>query len=155
MAIFRWIIAGLWLVFIVYWAISALGAKRNVDTAAWWKQGVLLGLAALVLIAFRFAGIGHALRAAQAYQESSVLLGAIGSMLVLTGIGLAIFARVYLGRNWGMPMSRKEEPELVTGGPYALVRHPIYTGVMLAMLGTAIAENIFGLLPLVLVAAYF
>ena len=155
MTIFQWIIPALWLAFAIIWAISALGAKRNVDTAAWWKQGVLLGLAALVLIAFRFAGIGHALRAAQAYQESSVLLGAIGSMLVLTGIGLAIFARVYLGRNWGMPMSRKEEPELITGGPYKLVRHPIYTGVILALLGTAIAENIFGLLPLILFTAYF
>ena len=66
-----------------------------------------------------------------------------------------MFARVYLGRNWGMPMSRKEHPELVTGGPYAVVRHPIYTGIILAMLGSAIGESLFWALPLMLFAAYF
>jgi protein-S-isoprenylcysteine O-methyltransferase Ste14 len=42
------------------------------------------------------------------------------------GIGLAIWARVHLGRNWGMPMTQKSEPELVTSGPCQFVRHPVY-----------------------------
>jgi protein-S-isoprenylcysteine O-methyltransferase Ste14 len=52
-------------------------------------------------------------------------------------------------------MSRKEQPELVTSGPYALIRHPIYTGLSLAMLGSAIVLNISWLLLLVPVGAYF
>jgi protein-S-isoprenylcysteine O-methyltransferase Ste14 len=109
----------------------------------------------LTLAALHVAGAGQVLRATQAYQAHSTLLGAIGAALVLLGVALAIFARVYLGRNWGMPMSRKAEPELVTGGPYAYVRHPIYTGIILAMLGSAIGESIIWALPLVLFAPYF
>ena len=156
MTIFQWIIPALWLLFLVYWAVSAIGAKRSLDTSAWWKQSLLRGgIVVLTLAAIHFAGAGHALRAAQAYQARSALLGAIGALLVLLGVGLAIFARVYLGRNWGMPMSRKAEPELVTRGPYAFVRHPIYTGIILAMLGSAIGESIIWALPLVLFAPYF
>jgi protein-S-isoprenylcysteine O-methyltransferase Ste14 len=156
MTIFQWIIPALWLMFLVYWAVSALGAKRTLGTSGWWTQSLLRGgIVVLVLAAIHVAGVDHALRAMQAYQTRSVPLGAIGAVLVLLGIGLAIFARVYLGRNWGMPMSRKEEPELITGGPYAFVRHPIYTGITLAMLGSAIGESIVWVLPLVLFAPYF
>lgn len=54
-----------------------------------------------------------------------------------------------------MPMSRKENPELVTTGPYVFVRHPIYGGIILAMLGSTIAGTAFWALPLVLFGAYF
>ena len=105
----RWIIPALWLLFFaVYWGISALGAKRSVGTTAWWKQSLLrLGIVVPTLAAFRFFGMGYALRLAQSYQTHSMILGAIGSVLVLLGVGLAVFARFYLGRNWGMPMSRR------------------------------------------------
>jgi len=153
MTIFQKIIPALWLVFIVYWGVSALGAKRSLGTSAWWKQSLVRGgIVVLVLAVFHVAGAGRALRAVLAYQAHSILLGAIGTTLV---IGLAIFARVYLGRNWGMPMSRKEQPELVTGGPYAFVRHPIYTGIILAMLGSAIGENPIWAPMLILFAPYF
>lgn len=54
-----------------------------------------------------------------------------------------------------MPMSRKENPELVTSGPYAYVRHPIYAGILLAMLGSAIAASVVWVIPLTLFGAYF
>jgi protein-S-isoprenylcysteine O-methyltransferase Ste14 len=156
MTIFQWIIPALWVLFAVYWAISAVRAKPSLGVSAWWKQGLLRGgIAVLTLAALHVAGAGHVLRAAQRYQAHSILLGAIGAVLVLVGIGLAIYARIYLGRNWGMPMSRKAEPELVTGGPYAFVRHPIYTGVVLAMLGSAIGQSLVWALPLVLFTPYF
>jgi hypothetical protein len=59
------------------------------------------------------------------------------------------------GERAGMPMSRKEQPELVTSGPYAFIRHPIYTGLILATLGSAIGVNIFWAVMLVPVGAYF
>jgi protein-S-isoprenylcysteine O-methyltransferase Ste14 len=156
MTIFQKIIPALWLLLIVYWAISALSAKRSMGKSAWWKQSLLrAGIAVLTIAILHVAGAGRALRAVQAYQEQSFLLGAIGTLLVLLGIGLAVYARVYLGRNWGMPMSRKEEPELVSGGPYAFVRHPIYTGIILAMLGSAIGESLFWAVPLILFGLYF
>jgi protein-S-isoprenylcysteine O-methyltransferase Ste14 len=156
MTIFRAIIPALWLVFAVYWGISALRAKRSLGITPWWRQSLLRGgIVVLIIAALHFTGAGRALRAVHAYQAHSIVLGAIGATLVLLGLGLAIYARVYLGRNWGMPMSRKEEPELVTGGPYAFVRHPIYTGIALAMLGSAIGESVFWAVLLIAFAPYF
>ncbi len=75
--------------------------------------------------------------------------------LLLLGLALAVWARVYLGRNWGMPMSEKADPELVTTGPYRTVRHPIYSGIILAMIGTTIAVSLYWLVAAVLVGTYF
>jgi protein-S-isoprenylcysteine O-methyltransferase Ste14 len=155
MTIFQSIIPALWLAFIVYWGLSALSAKRSLGIS-WWRHSLLRGGAVVLIIAaLRVTGGGHWLRAVRAYQAHSIPLGIIGAVLAALGIGLAVYARLYLGRNWGMPMSRKEEPELVTGGPYAVVRHPIYTGIILAMLGSAIGQSLFWVVLLVVFAPYF
>jgi protein-S-isoprenylcysteine O-methyltransferase Ste14 len=156
MTIFQSIIPALWLVFIVYWGISALRAKRSLGITPWWRHGLLRGGAVILIIsALHLTGAGRFLHAVRAYQAHSILLGAIGTALVLLGLSIAVYARIYLGRNWGMPMSRKEEPELVTGGPYAFVRHPIYTGIILAMLGSTIGESPFWVVLLIVFAPYF
>jgi protein-S-isoprenylcysteine O-methyltransferase Ste14 len=71
------------------------------------------------------------------------------------GLGLAVWARVYLGRNWGMPMTEKEEPELVTSGPYRFVRHPIYSGILLGFAGSALATNGYWVIPFVACLFFF
>ena len=93
---------------------------------------------------------------AQTQRSAShfAILGWSGVALCLLGFSLAINARRHLGRNWGLPMSRKEQPELITNGPYALIRHPIYTGLILAMLGSEIGVNVFWPLLLVLIGPY-
>ena len=155
MAIVHWIILALWFVFLAYWAIAAIGVKRNIVGTPWWKRSSLrLSFLVLVIVVLSVPALHRVLRPAQAREAGSVLMGAIGAALVALGLGLAVCARTYLGRNWGSPMSRKEDAELVTGGPYASIRHPIYTGIILAMLGTTIGEGIDWLLPLVLTAAY-
>jgi protein-S-isoprenylcysteine O-methyltransferase Ste14 len=156
MTTIHWIIAALWLVFLAYWAIAAIGVKRSLYATAWWKYvGLRFAIAALVVVTLYIPPVRRALRLAQAHATDGAFIGAISVVLVGLGLGLAIFARVYLGRNWGTPMSRKENPELVTGGPYAFVRHPIYSGIILAMLGTMIGESIVWVLPLVFFSAYF
>ncbi len=85
----------------------------------------------------------------------SPVLGAIGVGLFACGIALAVWARIHLGRNWGMPMTQKAQPELVTAGPYRFVRHPIYSGLLLAVLGTALATNLIGLIMAVILGGYF
>jgi protein-S-isoprenylcysteine O-methyltransferase Ste14 len=148
------IIGGLWLVFVGYWAIAAVGAKRN---AGVWRGGIGLRLVAILLIAtvLRSPWLREFLSQAQRAASRSDTLGWIGVALCVLGFGLAISARWHLGRNWGMPMSRKDQPELVTSGPYAYIRHPIYTGLILAMLGSGIGVNVFWVLMLVPVSAYF
>jgi hypothetical protein len=70
-------------------------------------------------------------------------LGIIGVALVLTGVGFAIWARLTLGANWsGLVVTMKQGHELIQSGPYAIVRHPIYTGILLAMIGTALTRGI-------------
>jgi protein-S-isoprenylcysteine O-methyltransferase Ste14 len=83
------------------------------------------------------------------------VLEGIGLALWIAGIALAVWARLYIGRNWGMPMTRREDPDLVTTGPYRFIRHPIYTGIILAMIGTALAISLFGLIVVAVIAAIF
>jgi len=155
--VFREIIGALWLVFIVFWIVSAFGAKRNVSRVSWRRQaGLRLIVIALILLALRVPMVTDTLRHARPYFVTlDPRLGIAGTILCALGVGLAIWARVYLGRNWGLPMSRKAAPELVTSGPYAFVRHPIYAGIMLAMLGSAVAESILWVLPFLIATAYF
>jgi protein-S-isoprenylcysteine O-methyltransferase Ste14 len=156
MTIYIWLIDVLWLVFVAYWGIAAIRSKRNVGRPLWSREiGLRLAVIVLVLLALRVPIVRQALRHAQEHVTSSAVSGAIGVMCCVLGIGLAMWARVHLGRNWGMPMSRKQNPELVTTGPYAFVRHPIYTGIILAMFGSMIGESPFWLLPLILSGTYF
>jgi protein-S-isoprenylcysteine O-methyltransferase Ste14 len=153
---YRSIIAGLWLLFVVYWAVAAVGAKRNASSRLW-RGGIGLRLVLILLIAtvLRSPSLRAFLAEAQRSTSHSDIFGWTGVALCALGFGLAISARWYLGSNWGMPMSRKEQPELVTSGPYAFIRHPIYTGLIVAMLGSAVGVNISWALMLVPVGAYF
>jgi protein-S-isoprenylcysteine O-methyltransferase Ste14 len=156
MTIYRWLIVALWLGLGAYWAASAIGVKRNLDTPAARKEiGLRLFIAALVLLVFCVPPVRELFRELHADQTRSPLLGIIGVVLCLAGIAIMVAARIHLGRNWGMPISRKENPELITSGPYAYVRHPIYGGIILAMLGTTIGASVFWAVPFVLFSAYF
>ena len=79
----------------------------------------------------------------------------LGLLLFALGLGFSIWARVHIGRNWGTPMSRKEDPELVTSGPYHLVRHPIYSGILVAGIGTSVALSWLWLIAVALAGVYF
>lgn len=153
---YRWIIAGLWLLFVAYWAVSAVGVKRSAGKRSWGREiGLRLVLILVIAALLQSRSLRQFLAQTHRHFNHSDILGWIGVALCVVGFGLAINARRHLGRNWGLPMSRKEQPELVTSGPYALIRHPIYTGLSLAMLGSAIGVDILWLLLLVPVGAYF
>ena len=79
----------------------------------------------------------------------------LGLALFCLGLGFATWARVHIGRNWGTPMTQKDEPELVTSGPYHLVRHPIYSGILVAGVGTAVALSWLWLIAVALAGVYF
>jgi protein-S-isoprenylcysteine O-methyltransferase Ste14 len=134
-----------WGLFALYWVIAALGAKRGSRTTRTGPPGLLVLTAFILLRLFKPGTLA----------VHSVVVQAFGVTLFLAGLGLAVWARIYLGRNWGMPMTRKDDPELVTTGPYRFVRHPIYSGLMLAMLGTALATSLYWLIALVVLGAYF
>jgi protein-S-isoprenylcysteine O-methyltransferase Ste14 len=135
-----------WLAFWLYWLISARGVKHGSRPGHARLPALVLFVGAIVLART------VRLRAATVHDAG---LQAVGVALLAMGLSLAVWARVVLGRNWGMPMSVKEEPELVTAGPYHLVRHPIYSGLLLGLIGTALATDLLWLLALAVIAPYF
>jgi len=135
-----------WLVFWIYWIASASSSKESVP-GGWRTRMTGVTAVGIFLIAGVLRGGGLAVH--------SVILAAIGGLLFACGIALAVWARVHLGRNWGMPMTQRAEPELVTSGPYRFVRHPIYSGLLTAMLGTALVNNLLGLIVVAVLVGYF
>src|SRR5262249_39435609 len=133
------VVVGLtWGVFWIYWLIAAVGAKRSVRSSRF-RRPSLVVLAAFVLLRLFGANTGT-------LAVTSPILQVVGLIALAAGLGLAVWARIYLGRNWGMPMTERAEPALVTSGPYRFVRHPIYSGLLLALLGTALATTLYWLI---------
>jgi protein-S-isoprenylcysteine O-methyltransferase Ste14 len=144
------VILVLWIAFWVYWLAAATTGVRTGRTR-WGRfvgARVVLVLLALLLIRTR------AFKGGQTITDDP-WLQAVGLVVFLSGLALAIWARRSLGRNWGMPMTEKVDPDLVTTGPYRSIRHPIYSGIILAMVGTAIAVSWYWLLAVVLLGGYF
>jgi protein-S-isoprenylcysteine O-methyltransferase Ste14 len=137
-----------WVAFWVYWLVASTGVKAG--QTRWTRfAGIRVGVILVVLLLLRVGAFkGHV-------ATDNPWLQGVGLAVFLLGLALAIWARVYLGRNWGMPMSQKLDPELVTAGPYRSIRHPIYSGIILAMIGTTIAVSLYWLIAVVVVGAYF
>jgi protein-S-isoprenylcysteine O-methyltransferase Ste14 len=137
-----------WAAFWIYWIAAAFTMKRG--RVAWSRE--LRIRAAVLVLAIVLIRLGafkdHGL-------NSEPWRDGLGLFIFALGLGFAIWARLHIGRNWGTPMSQKDEPELVTSGPYHLVRHPIYSGILLAGVGTAVALNWTWLIAVALAAVYF
>jgi protein-S-isoprenylcysteine O-methyltransferase Ste14 len=142
-----------WVVFWVYWLMSATRANASVGgPLSGFRRGIGARLLIAVAIVLMVRGPIHAFRGGNVH---STVVMALGLAVVLAGLAFAVWARLHLGRNWGMPMTERAEPELVTSGPYRYVRHPIYSGILLGMIGTAVALNLYGLLIAAVLTAYF
>jgi protein-S-isoprenylcysteine O-methyltransferase Ste14 len=132
------VIPALWLSWLLYWWLGA----RNVKPTRWREPlGAQLLHRVPLILAFmliaaprwvprvmmrRFLPVGPAFLVA-------------GTVLLAAGLGFSVWARRHLGRNWSANVVVKEDHALVRTGPYRYVRHPIYTGLLLALLGMAVA----------------
>lgn len=151
-----WIV-GLWAAFLVFWLIAGISSKRSFGRAAL-GRGIAGGaalfavtLAAVALLVPRPAD----LEALLLLLVQSEWIATAGATLATLGAIVAFAARVVIGRNWSIPGTRRSDTELVTSGPYKRVRHPIYSGILLMMVGTAIGLAPVFLLPTLAVAIYF
>jgi protein-S-isoprenylcysteine O-methyltransferase Ste14 len=147
MHVLKTAIAVAWIIFWVYWIASAFGAKQSAGASG--RRIPLTGVTAVsVFLLLRVLRPGS-------LAVHTPVLAAVGAVVFACGIAVAIWARIHLGRNWGMPMSQKAEPELVTSGPYRFIRHPIYSGLLLGLLGTALATDLIGLIVVAVLTGYF
>lgn len=140
-----------WVLFLLYWLLSSFNSKAYVrrNYVSW---GVRLLIVVIVYLLYSVPAVGSYLVATE--KAVPYWLQWTGVALSACGILFAIWARVNLGRNWGTPMSLKKDAELVTSGPYAYVRHPIYSGFLLGALGSCFV-SIWWVIPLLLLFVYF
>ena len=137
-SIYSIVLASLWLTWLAFWIVCGFQTKttaRRESLGSRLSHGLPL-LAAAVLMASRQLPIGwlygRLLPATTAVPVSGMAMTAVG-------LAFAIWARLHLGGNWSGTITLKQDHTLVRTGPYRLVRHPIYSGLLLALLGSAIA----------------
>lgn len=142
----------LWLLWLGYWLLRARDNKaslRREDRRA--RAGRLLFMATAGLLLMLPAPLRHGLLGHPLWPVSLGLAWA-GCALTAAGLGFAVWARLHLGRNWSGTVTIKQDHELIRSGPYGLSRHPIYTGLLTALLGSALASGHAGsLLALLLI----
>jgi protein-S-isoprenylcysteine O-methyltransferase Ste14 len=152
---FRQLLLGMWLAWMLYWLVSSLTAKANQrrESPGSRLSHVLPLLIGVCLIVWPQVNIPWL---------SDPLLPDVPARfwlavaLVALGLGFTVWARVHLGRNWSGTVTQKQGHELIRSGPYAYVRHPIYTGLLTALLGSAIAlGELRGFLGVAIVLAAF
>ncbi len=151
---FNQVIISCWIIFWLYWLISAFGSKKNIGTPIRRFMGIRLSIFVLLVILFRFLNVQNYSFDNRVVSRNDIILS-VGFIIFISGLLIAIWARICLGKNWGMPMSLKQDPELVTSGPYKYIRHPIYTGILTALLGSAISSSIFWLIIFAISGTYF
>jgi protein-S-isoprenylcysteine O-methyltransferase Ste14 len=137
-----------WGSFWLYWLVAAFSTKRG--RVPWSRELRIRALIVVGVILLVRAGVFRG----RGVDTDPWRVG-VGLALFVTGLALAIWARMRIGRNWGTPMTQKDDPELVTSGPYHLVRHPIYSGILIAGAGTAVALSWLWLTAVILAGVYF
>ena len=153
--IYHDLIPGLWIVWVIGWTISGLRTKPVLRTEGTGSRllhliPLLLGI---ILLSARRAG-GPWL--AMPIYPRTVWSFWMGTALIVVGLGFAAWARIHLAGNWSGTVTLKQDHSLTRTGPYRLVRHPIYTGLLTAVLGSAVAEAEWrGLVALALISLSF
>jgi protein-S-isoprenylcysteine O-methyltransferase Ste14 len=128
----------LWIAFIIYWRIKAAGTKatqRLEPVASRILRALTLLIAIVLLSTTRIPLRWLYLQ----LWPAGLWPFWLGAAVTVAGLLFAIWARRHLGSNWSSEVTIKQGHELITTGPYAVVRHPIYTGILVGFLGTAIA----------------
>jgi protein-S-isoprenylcysteine O-methyltransferase Ste14 len=137
--IYRYLFPVMWLTWAGYW----WAASRDVKAASRRESArsrmvhivpLMLAVALLTLPESPVRALG------QRFLQARVWPFWTGAVLTLAGLLFAVWARVHLGGNWSGTVTVKENHELITSGPYRFVRHPIYSGLLLALIGSALAR---------------
>jgi protein-S-isoprenylcysteine O-methyltransferase Ste14 len=129
-------LAVIWTVFGVFWVLPAIFGKRTIQRQTSGSRILQLVLLVAAYVLFANPDLGWDLLNRRLVPVGMAAT-ATGYSLLLAGMLFAAWARVFLGGNWSSNVTLKQDHTLVRSGPYRIVRHPIYTGLLVALLGTA------------------
>lgn len=134
------LIPALWIAWSIYWWILARDVKptRRIESAAS-RAGHIIPMVVVVLLLATPGTPGGVLSERILPATRPVFF--TGTALVVAGMAFSIWARAYLGRNWSGVVTLKTDHELIRSGPYRFVRHPIYTGLLVAIAGSAMVRG--------------
>ena len=125
-----------WVIVAAFWAISALSVKPTKERQP--LPGRLLYLLLTVFAVLLINGTVGGIQLNRFVFAQTPGLGIVANVMVVLGLFLSIWARAVLGTNWSARVTLKENHELIQRGPYRVVRHPIYSGLLLMILGTVL-----------------
>lgn len=134
------IISVCWLVFWTYWAVSTLRrlpSKRKVALTFTVLNTGLLYLGFLLVLLGRSAPVSLG----RLFVPQAIIVDVAGTVFAIVGVTFAIWSRQLLGNNWSGQVAIMEGQQFIRRGPYTIVRHPIYTGMLLALLGTTLVSS--------------
>jgi protein-S-isoprenylcysteine O-methyltransferase Ste14 len=136
--IWHYLIEGPWIVLCAYWVVSALKTRRTVsqESLASRARFILLEIVGYVVLFSDIAAIGVL---GHRVFHRTYAIAVTGVALTWIGIAIALWARWHLGQYWSARVTLKEDHKLIRTGPYAHLRHPIYSGIILAAAGGALA----------------
>jgi protein-S-isoprenylcysteine O-methyltransferase Ste14 len=153
--IYRWI-DWVWMLVGICWLIGAIRSKPVARRERWPVRVFHVAILAIAL-GLLFSQSSRIGPLAERFVPEDRRLAWVGLGVTVAGCAFALWARLVLGRNWSAAVSVKQHHELIRSGPYAIVRHPIYSGLLLGIMGTALAlGEVRGLAALALAfAAWF
>jgi protein-S-isoprenylcysteine O-methyltransferase Ste14 len=134
----RYLIEGPWIVFVVYWIIGALKTRPTEKKEPFaWRYGIMaLEVLGFFIVFNDDADIGML---GHRFRQRNYPVAVAGVVMTWIGIALALWARWHLGQYWSGRITIKEGHKLIRTGPYTRLRHPIYSGLILAVIGSAVA----------------
>ena len=137
--VYQYLFPAMWLSWTAYW----LAAARDVKATAW-REPFVSRLLHIVPLALAVVLLVPSRSPVAALGKRFLSVGTspfwLGAVLTLSGLLFTVWARVHLGTNWSGTVQVKQDHELVTSGPYRFVRHPIYSGLLVAFIGSGLAR---------------
>lgn len=137
------IISVCWLLFSIYWAIRGIRRHRSKRKAALIFTVLNNGL---LYLGFILVLLGRSVPSSLSllFLPQAIPIHITGTIFAIAGVGFAIWSRQLLRNNWSRDVVIMEDQQFICSGPYAIVRHPIYAGILLALLGSTLVSSTLG-----------